>query len=133
MEEQNKIIVFHNFNNAIDASIVKTKLDAYGIPCFLTEENLVNLYAGNSFIPFQVRLHLFASDKEAANEILAEQNLTIDDAFINECPRCESRSVKRDFPKKLSEDFFIGMAVLFFGVFFPERKVYHCLECDYEF
>ena len=38
------IVVFRHFDIAIDAHIAKSKLDAYGIPCFLTEENMANLY-----------------------------------------------------------------------------------------
>jgi hypothetical protein len=37
MQEHDDIIVFQKLDNAIEANIVKSKLDAYGIPCFLTE------------------------------------------------------------------------------------------------
>ena len=42
------IVVLMNFRESISANIVKNKLDAYGVPCFLTEENLSNLYPGAS-------------------------------------------------------------------------------------
>ena len=48
MTERDDIIVFRKFETSIDANIVKSKLDAYGIPCFLTEENMANLYPGAS-------------------------------------------------------------------------------------
>lgn len=68
--EDEKIIVFRQYENAIEASIVKTKLDAYGIPCFLSDENIAGLYPLQSFRQLGVRLHIFAKDAEKAREIL---------------------------------------------------------------
>ena len=70
---EDKIIVFRQFENSIEASIVKTKLDAYGIPCFLSDENIAGLYPLHSFRQLGVRLHLFACDAERARQILEER------------------------------------------------------------
>ena len=65
MEERGDIIVFRKFETLIEANIVRAKLDAYGVPCFLTEENLASLYPGaSSLMNSDVRLHLFAHDRE---------------------------------------------------------------------
>ena len=67
MTEHDEIIVLRKFETSIEANIVKSKLDAYGIPCFLTEENMANLYPGaSSLMNFNVRLHLFSRDLEKA-------------------------------------------------------------------
>ena len=66
-----EIVVLRYFDTSIEANIAKTKLDAYGVPCFLTEENMANLYPGQGVLPFTVRLHVFASDRERAMEILS--------------------------------------------------------------
>ncbi len=79
MEELDEIVVFRSFENAIAANIAKTKLDAYGVPCFLTEENLANLYPFQNFLAMGVRLHLFAKDVEWAKSVLTENNLSIND------------------------------------------------------
>lgn len=79
MDEQDDIIVFQRFQNAIDANIIKTKLDAYGIPCFLSEENLANLYPTLNLLSNGVRLHLFEKDIEWAKEVLKENNLSVND------------------------------------------------------
>jgi hypothetical protein len=81
MEDQDDIIVFKRFENAIEANIIKTKLDAYGIPCFLTEENLANLYPTQNMLAIGVRLHLFANDVEWAKSVLIENNLSIDESL----------------------------------------------------
>jgi DNA-directed RNA polymerase subunit RPC12/RpoP len=129
MEEKDEIVVYKLFDSVIDANIAKTKLDAYGVPCFLTEENLSNLYPGQPFIAFKVRLHLFSKDLERANQVLEETSMRIDHESTIRCPKCNSSRITRGFPKRDSE----SLAVIFFGVLFPHKKVNHCLDCDNEF
>lgn len=134
MQDHDDIIVFQKFNSAIDANIAKSKLDANGIPCFLTEENMANLYPGASnLMNFNVRLHLFGHDAERASLILAENNLRLNDDSITSCPRCRSNNIERDFPKKLTQTFTSSLRYLFFGIFYPEKKVYRCSDCEFEF
>ena len=65
-----KIIILHAFDNVIVANLAKTKLDAYGIPCFLTEENFTGLYPLMNNIFPGVRLHVFEKDFQQAADIL---------------------------------------------------------------
>jgi hypothetical protein len=99
----------------------------------LSEENLGNLYPGQNFNVFSIRLHLFAKDIERASQILDEGNLVLDNDSINRCPKCKSVKLERDFPKRLNESLSSSLAVVFFGVFFPKHKVFRCLECEHEF
>jgi hypothetical protein len=132
MQDHDEIVVLKHFDDAIVANIAKTKLDAYGIPCFLTEENMSNLYPVQNAFFFQVRLHVFKKDAEEASQVLVEMNpLNENQELI--CPRCQSRKIQRDFPKQFSFKPLEALGVLFFGVFLPHKKVNHCLDCDYEF
>lgn len=133
MEGSGNIVVFREYDSAIAASISKTKLDAYGIPCFLTEENLANLYPGNQFISIRVRLHLFDKDAEQAQEILDTPTLQTTDEGMVHCPRCQSSHLERDFPRQFYEKSLSALGVLFFGIFIPQKKVYRCLNCLQEF
>lgn len=133
-DEQDDIVVFRAFRDPISANIVKSKLDAYGVPCFLTEENLSNLYPGASaLMNSQVRLHLFSRDVERARQVLAESNLILQDESVLHCPACQSTDIERDFPKDLSENTLSALRYLFFGIFSPEKKVYRCGNCEREF
>jgi hypothetical protein len=123
------IIVFRQFDTVIDANIAKTKLDANDIPCFLTEENMSNLYPGQRFLAFKVRLHLFARDEERASGVLSDIDLTSDSDTSMRCTKCGSSRIMRDFPKQSGE----SLTFIFFGVLFPHKKVNHCLDCDNEF
>ena len=134
MTERDEIIVLRKFETSIEANIVKSKLDAYGIPCFLTEENMANLYPGaSSLMNFNVRLHFFSCDMEKAHHILEEKHLEIDDESTTKCPKCKSRKMERDFPKKFSLTLTSTLNLLFFGIFFPHKKIFRCLECEFEF
>ena len=134
MDNRDDIVVFGKYETSIEANIVKSKLDAYGIPCFLTEENMANLYPGaSSLLNFNVRLHLFSRDVERAKQIMEENNMALDDETILKCPNCKSRKLERDFPKKFWLTFASALNTLFFGVFFPHKKVFRCLECEFEF
>ena len=69
-----KIIIYQAFDTVMQANLAKTKLDAYGIPCFLTEENFTSLYPFRNDIFPGVRLHLFERDVPRAREILTEEH-----------------------------------------------------------
>lgn len=73
-ENQEKIVVFRAYDTVMLANLAKTKLDAYGIPCFLTDENFVNLYPIRNQVFPGVRLHIFEKDSDQAKEILQEEN-----------------------------------------------------------
>jgi|SRR5690606_15020257 hypothetical protein len=128
-KEDNAIVVFRTFDDAIQANIAKTKLDAYGIPCFLTEENMAGLYPGASFHAFKIRLHLFESDLDRAASVLQNElsAMTADDGPI--CPRCHSNDIRRDFPKKDAD----RMVYALFGIFLPHKKINVCQVCGTEF
>jgi hypothetical protein len=66
------IVVYQRFTSVIEANVAKTKLDAYGIPCFLTNENISSLYPLTYMKGLEVRLHIFKEDEERVREILTE-------------------------------------------------------------
>lgn len=70
--EDKKIIVFSTYGSVITANLAKTKLDAYGIPCFLSDENLAGLYPLSYFEFGHVRLHIFEEDKARVKEVLED-------------------------------------------------------------
>lgn len=133
-DPNNDIIVLQRFGNVIEANIAKSKLDAYGVPCFLTEENMASLYPGASnMMNSSVRLHIFRQDVERARQIMNENALAVEDETSVRCPKCGSKNIERDFPKKLTETFWSSLRYLFFGLLSPDKKVYRCTDCEAEF
>lgn len=134
MQDRDDIVVFKRYDNVIEANIAKSKLDAYGVPCFLTEENMASLYPGASnLMNSNVRLHIFRHDLERVRQVISETALSTDADAILVCPNCRSRNIERDFPKKLTDPFWSSLRYLFFGIFFPDKKVYRCTDCETEF
>jgi hypothetical protein len=72
MKETDKIILFKKFNSVIEANLAKTKLDAYGIPCFLTNEATSSLYPIPLMNGMEVGLFIFEADKEQVDDIMKE-------------------------------------------------------------
>jgi hypothetical protein len=136
MESPGKIVEFRQFDTAIDANIVKTKLDAHGIPCFLTEENMANLYPAVGFqLPaFRVRLHLLSDDVERATGVLDDTHLLqVNEEVTTICPRCQSTAVHRDYSQKAAWRFLRSLFTTLVMIPIPALKVNHCTNCGLEF
>jgi hypothetical protein len=70
--KSDNIIVFDSYYEPLAAHLARTKLEAAGIPCFLTNENLVSLNRMYSPAAGGVRLHIYARDAAQAAEVLRE-------------------------------------------------------------
>lgn len=127
--EKSKIIVFQAFDTTIQANLVKTKLDAYGIPCFLTDESFVNLYPIRNEIFPGVRLHIFENDIARVSEILSE-NIAHKREEAIQCPLCKSNQVHLVNSRK---SWFAWLMTSILFVFMPQKRVFRCQVCDNEF
>ena len=130
MKDQDNIIAYGSFENSMEASLAKAKLDAYGIPCFLTEENLASLYPIQN-PRFSARLHIFQKDEAQVREVLTETVLLPDEELIH-CPRCKSTHVEMGYTKKVTSRV-LSILLSIIIVIFPPKKVYRCQDCDHEF
>jgi hypothetical protein len=74
MDTPDRIVVYATYENSLEASLAKSKLDAYGIPCFLTDEHMAGLYPIHN-TRLSVRLHLFEKDREQAQAVLTETGI----------------------------------------------------------
>ena len=72
MEESDKIVVFEGYDNVINANLAKTKLDAFGIPCFLTGENFGSQFPIKNELFTGIQLYIFRNDWDRVREILNE-------------------------------------------------------------
>ena len=128
MEDRDDIIVLRKFDNSIEANIVKTKLDAFGVPCFLTEENLTQLTT--PLLSGGIRLHIFARDKEKAVQITEKSYVskTEDDQF-RQCPRCRSIRLLGNHSDGIHSRMTKAITDTILGL----SKSYYCLDCGEEF
>ena len=122
--EQSKIIICRTFDSFIEANIIKAKLDAYGIPCFLSGENLT--YLTTSLLSGGIDLHIFEQDKERVADLLLNelQNLNTEDLIS--CPNCRSKRIL-DISKNQPGPAKVVKIIL------QLSKTHYCLNCDTEF
>ena len=125
-EPDDKIIVFDAYDTVVAANLVKTKLDAFGIPCFLTDENFVGLYPIRNEVFPGIRLHIFEKDKAQVKEILKDEI-----AIERACPVCRSTDIVYEPGRKGIATYVISEILM--GLFLPVKKVYRCEDCKREF
>ena len=127
-EKPEDIIVLQRFDTVIEANIARTKLDAYGIPCFLTEENLTNMTT--PILSGGIRLHIFAEDAERAQQIVIGDKLgkSEEDGIIS-CPQCQSKKIIRN----RSDTTHGRMTQAIVGFLLGLSKPYYCQNCGNEF
>lgn len=125
LDSDSKIVVFDSYDTVMAANLVKTKLDAYGVPCFLTDENFVNLYPIRNDLFPGVRLHIFEKDLDQVKEILVEEHAR------QLCPSCQSTHIV--FEPSRKGKFTPILTSILFGLFLPVKRVYICENCEKEF
>jgi hypothetical protein len=69
---EDKIIVHSSHYSPIEANIIKTRLEANGIPCFLTNENLGTIHPLYNLSAGGVKLNVFEKDIDRIDALLAE-------------------------------------------------------------
>ncbi len=69
---EDKIVVHSSHYSPIEANIIKTRLEANGIPCFLTNENVGTIHPLYNLSAGGVKLNVFEKDITRINAILAE-------------------------------------------------------------
>lgn len=74
MQKDDEIITFRTYYNPMEAEIIRTKLEANGIPSFIADESLGTLYPVYNQGGGGIKLKVFARDVEKCEEILSEEN-----------------------------------------------------------
>jgi len=74
MQKDDEIVTFRTFYNPMEAEIIRTKLEANGIPSFISDESLGILYPVYNQGGGGIKLKVFAKDAEKCEEVLTEEN-----------------------------------------------------------
>ncbi len=72
MSKEDDIVTFETFYDPIQAEIIRTKLEANGIPCFLVDENMGTIFPAYNQGGGGIKLKVFARDLEKCREIRAD-------------------------------------------------------------
>jgi len=83
MSKDDDIVTFETFYDPMLAEIIRTKLEANGIPCFLADENMGTIYPAYNQGGGGIKLKVFARDLEKCKEIRADDTEPTDEDTEN--------------------------------------------------
>jgi len=132
------LITFKTFDNAMDAHILKIKLESEGITCFLFDENIVSVNPLYSNLVGGIKLKINEEDVVLAKNIVLELEqtpYTTDDEQVIACPECQSTRIESGYKSMKSVGAVLSAIASFLLMIFPlyRKTVYKCLDCGNEF
>ena len=135
-----RIIVLDSFYEPVAAHLARTRLEAAGIPCFLTNENLVTLNRMYSAVAGGVRLHVYQRDAAQAAEVLrelppmrAERGGEPEQASGLRCPRCHSGEVASDAAATPGATHWWAALLSQLRRYPLQGRAHHCFHCGLNF
>ncbi|PRX56626.1 DUF2007 domain-containing protein [Flagellimonas meridianipacifica] len=119
-----ELVTLGSFEFLADVQIIKGKLESEGITVILKDENTVSIdpFASNAL--GGIKLQVYGSDKERAEEIFNEvRNYAVDEnGELIVCPNC----------KATKSEIYYSRKGVFYKLFpFFEPKKYRCLNCNF--
>jgi hypothetical protein len=79
MNKEEEIITFETYFDPMLAEIIRAKLEANDIPCFLADENMGSIYPAYNQGGGGIKLKIFARDLERCREIVDSDEKTGND------------------------------------------------------
>ena len=145
MPNSDAVIFLESYYEPMAANLARTRLEAAGIPCFLSNEHLVSIMPLYSPITGGVRLHVHQRNAAAALEVLTTVTVPLatgpdEDSFAADapdpvaprCPECGSPDVAFGAATRNTYGFWSGLLSVLLR--FPVRgKRFHCFHCGHEF
>ncbi|UOQ98609.1 DUF2007 domain-containing protein [Hymenobacter sp. 5317J-9] len=145
MPKPDSVVFLESFYEPMAANLARTRLEAAGIPCFLSNENLVSLMPLYSPITGGVRLHVYQRDAETALELLrsvpvppattpdyASFEADAPDPVAPRCPRCGSSDVAYGPATGPSYTWASTLLSVLLRYPVPDKR-YHCFHCGNEY
>ena len=147
MPAPENIIVLDSYYEPLAAHLARTRLEAAGIPCFLTNENLVALNRMYSPVAGGVRLHVYERDAARAAETLREPpvmqatrgglaepaELAAEDPDAPACPRCGSQEVSYDAAAEPGAAHWFVALLSRLRRYPLQGRAHHCFHCGLNF
>ena len=139
------IIVLDSYYEPLAAHLARTRLEAAGIPCFLTNENLISLNRMYSPVAGGVRLHVYQRDAAQAAEVLREpapmqatpgglaEPAGRPAADTQPCPRCGSDEVAYDAAAEPGAAHWFVALLSRLRRYPLQGRAHHCFHCGLNF
>jgi len=133
-----ELVTIKIFDNAIEAHLLKSKLESEDIICFLYDENIVGLNPLYNLTVGGIKLKIKKSDVDKASEIIEATDSSVLTNEIGEaikCPNCQSEDIYNNYKSMNSIKGIFSAIISFLFAVFPLyfKTVYKCKVCDTEF
>ncbi len=142
MSEDDKIVIFESYYDPMLAQIIRTRLEANGIPCFVSDYNTAEIIPYYNQAIGGVKLNVFEKDLDRCHEILAIDGDTNDEIYpeidhetaaVIVCPYCGSNDVKYGTDTEVKFHLPSVLVSFFTGVPVYFRTAWHCFNCGETF
>lgn len=133
-----ELVTIRTFDNALEANIVKSKLESENIPCTLFDENIVGLNPLYNITVGGIKLKIHEMDVDRALQIIEESEKLEQNSLDKEaitCPNCQSMDVYTGFKSMKSTKGILSAIISFVFFVYPiyYKTVYKCKNCGKEF
>ena len=129
-----KIVTLAAFYDAMEAEIVRGRLEANDIPCFIADGNFIAANPLYNQAAGGIKIKVFEHDVDKCREILSEK-IELEDADdkLYSCPRCSSSDVFYG-PSEVEKNW-IFLMLSFLTLTHPIflYKTWHCKACGNKF
>lgn len=121
-----KLEILATFENAIDAEIVRGRLESDGIACHVLDGGIVGMNWTLSNAVGGVKLVVRAEDLENARALINDnESISNEDEGWGACPSCGSRKLGLFFERRITNLTWILVGI---PLLFPSKK-FRCLAC----
>lgn len=140
-----KIVTLEIYYDPMLAEIIRGRLEANGIDCFIADNNMIGVNPLYTQALGGIKLRVFERDVDRCNELLAlDESLQITDEPITEtttsCPYCHSTNVRYG-AATIRKTNWMGIAIMVMAFIalitftYPiyARKAWHCFNCGNDF
>ncbi len=124
------------FQYSAEAQIIKGRLEAEGIECFLTDNHTIDTDPLVSNAIGGVKLKVRTEDEKRALQVLESiSKYSVDDEGVQiTCPKCHSGKVELfTSVKSVKSFFFFCISFLVNALPMHIRREYHCATCNNKF
>ena len=133
-----ELVTIKTFDNAIDVHILRSRLEAEGITCFIFDEHIVSVNPLYNIGVGGIKLKVRADELQIALEVLKDIHdtpYTDDTDKVLSCPNCGTTDVTSGFKSMKGLTGFFTMVVSFLLTVLPiyARLTYRCNKCGNEF
>lgn len=145
MEKGDQIVTLETYYDPMLAEIIKGKLEANGISCYLGDEYINTIMPIYNQLTGGVKLRVFERDLEKAKLVIAEDDhLEIEEESLTDdtviCPNCSSKNTRYGQATERKHGWF-GIIISFLasiafvvGIYpFYAHKTWHCFNCCKDF